>query len=77
MLKSQEILDPSSCLNRAKDDEIVFVLLGRDLAAPVAIKEWCAIRVKLGKNQWHDKQIEEALACAKAMEEKQNECNNS
>lgn len=33
MRKRDELNDPESCLNRARDDEQTFVLLGRDAAA--------------------------------------------
>ena len=32
MIKSSELADSSSCLNRAAPDEYLFVLLGRDVA---------------------------------------------
>jgi hypothetical protein len=68
MIKRQELADPSSCMSRAKDDEMTFVLLGRDIAAPVAIRAWVAERIRLGKNAAGDGQIVEALECAAAME---------
>ena len=55
-------------MSRARPDEMTFVLLGRDSAAPVAIRAWVAERILLGKNRPDDHQILEALACAKAME---------
>lgn len=69
MIKSKELADPNSCMSRARDDEMTFVLLGRDKAAPAAIRAWVAERVRLGKNDVHDPQIREALTCATAMEE--------
>lgn len=68
MLKKHEVMDPKSCLNKAHLDEMVFVLLGRDAAAPAAIRTWCMERVRIGKNQAGDDQIMDALACAEAME---------
>ena len=68
MMKRNELSSPQSCLNRAKDGEILFVLLARDVAAPSAIREWVASRLRLGKNNLPDPQIQEALACARAME---------
>jgi hypothetical protein len=44
MLRKEELSDPNSCLNRAKDNEMVFVLLERDPAAPVAIRAWIDAR---------------------------------
>lgn len=68
MRKRDELADPASCMSRAKDDEWTFVLLGRDKAAPVAIRAWAHERIKLGKNVASDTQIIEALECAKRME---------
>lgn len=63
-----ELKSADSCINKAKPDEWVFVLLGRDHSAPVAIRAWIADRIKSGKNQHHDPQIIEAEQCASAME---------
>lgn len=68
MLKRDELKNPKSCMSRARDDEMTFVLLGRDLAAPVAIRAWVEERIRLGKNQPDDPQIAEALTCADYME---------
>ena len=68
MRKRDELARPHSCINRAKDDEMTFVLLGRDAAAPDAIREWCRLRVHSGKNGPSDSQIVEALECASIME---------
>lgn len=69
MRKRDELTNPASCMSRAKDDEMTFVLLGRDVAAPVAIRAWIAARIRLGKNAMDDAQIIEALACARVIEE--------
>lgn len=69
MLAYEEILDKSSCLNRALDNEMVFVLLGRDEAAPAAIRAWVKERIRLGKNTPADKQTTEALIAAYKMDE--------
>ncbi len=61
MRKRDELTDPKSCMSRAKYDELTFVLLGRDAAAPVAIAAWVAARIALGKNVESDPQIVEAL----------------
>lgn len=68
MLKSDVTENPDSCLNRAHDQEQLFVLLGRDPAAPVAIRAWIAERLRLGKNAPGDEQIREAFECATLME---------
>jgi hypothetical protein len=67
--KRDELADPASCLNKAREDELLFVLLGRDKAAPFAIRAWAAHRLRLGLNQRGDPQITEAWACADAMEQ--------
>jgi hypothetical protein len=62
MRKRDELTDPSSCLNRARADEYLFVLLGRDRAAPVAVRAWIEERIRSGKNARADAQIVEAEA---------------
>ncbi len=68
MRKRDELTNPAGCMFRARDDEMTFVLLGRDKAAPVAIRAWIAERIRLGKNQPGDAQIVEAEQCARTME---------
>lgn len=64
MRKREEVANPSSCLNRAREDEMIFVLLGRDVATPAAIRMWFHERLRLGKNRCGDAQMIEALQCA-------------
>jgi hypothetical protein len=47
---------------------MLFVLLSRDAAAPVAIRAWIAERVRLGKNVAGDAQLTEAEECVRIME---------
>lgn len=68
MKKKEELAEKHSCLNKAGEDEIIFVLLQRDKAAPGAIRAWCAERVRIGKNTWDDPQIKEALICSLKMQ---------
>jgi hypothetical protein len=68
MRKRDELTNPESCLNRARDQEMTFVLLGRDAAAPMAIRAWVAERIRLGKNRPDDAQVVEAEQCARTME---------
>ena len=60
MRKKDELSNPNSCMNRANNDEWTFVLLGRDLAATVAVQAWIDERIRLGKNHPKDEQILEA-----------------
>jgi len=72
MRKFDELNNPNSCMNKARDGELTFVLLGRDKAAPRAIRAWAAERLLLGKNtSTDDPQIREALECADQMEREQ------
>lgn len=72
MIKRRELSETGSCFNKARDDEILFVLLARDAAAPATVRAWCAERVRLGKNAWDDPQVKEALKCAEAMEQQRD-----
>ena len=60
-------------MSKAKDDEMVFVLLGRDAAAAETIRFWVRERVELGKNRMSDSQITEALECADHMDTWRND----
>jgi len=71
MRKRDELRQNTSCLNKARDNEMLFVLLGRDKAAPATIRFWCQDRIARGLNQANDYQIEEALKCARSMESDQ------
>lgn len=73
MIKRDEIENQSSCLNKARDGERLFVMLARDPAAPVAIRAWIAERLRLGKNTASDEQIREAFECASLMELERSE----
>jgi hypothetical protein len=67
MRKRDELTDPTSCMNRARDDEWTFVLLGRDVAAAAAVRAWIDERIRLGKNTPSDPQIQEAEAWIKTV----------
>lgn len=64
MKKRDELACQSSCLNKAADDELVFVLLERDVASAATVRFWVNERIRLGKNTPADPQIREALAWA-------------
>ena len=71
MRKDLEVAHPTSCWNKATDSELVFVLLGRDKAAPAAIEAWCQERIRIGKNVEGDPQIVDARRCAAEMVHRQ------
>jgi len=73
MRKKDEISKEHTCMQRAHPNEMVFVLLSRDAAAPVAIRAWVTERLRLGKNTETDPQIAEALACASVMESEERQ----
>jgi hypothetical protein len=60
--------NPLGCMAKAREDEMTFVLLGRDPAAPVAIRAWIIERIRIGKNSPGDAQLLEAELCARIME---------
>jgi hypothetical protein len=70
MFKRDELTLAESCFNKARMHEPIFVLLGRDEAAAIAIRAWVQARLHFNKNKEGDPQIVEALACAKRMETK-------
>lgn len=67
MTKAEAIADPNSCWNRALDDEPVFILLGRDIAATDAIYRWIFSRIERFKNVQGDAQLVEAYASIGSM----------
>ena len=68
MIKREELTNPNSCFGRAQMDEMLFVLLARDVAAPSTIRYWVQARIAHRKNTRDDAQIKEALWCAGYME---------
>lgn len=68
MLKIQERSIPTSCWNKAKDDEVVFVLKSTDKAMSTTIRFWIDKRVELGLNESGDDKIQEALITAQLVD---------
>lgn len=69
MRKQEELSNPNSCINQALPTELTFVLLGRDAAAPVAIRAWIGERLRTGKNAPDDQQIQNAAIMAQMMDD--------
>lgn len=61
MLKREEMSNPNSCLNRAVDDEPIFVLRAKDKASFWAVNMWIQSRMLLGMNQPNDEKIISAM----------------
>lgn len=59
----------SSCWSKAKADEPIFILLGRDKAAAQTIRFWALERQKRALNRADDEQLVEAYALAKSIDE--------
>ena len=70
MNKRQMLNDPQSCLNKAGDDEIIFVLREKDLTTAGAIRDWVKRRTTgvLPLNKMTDPKILEALSIAGEIE---------
>lgn len=68
VIKTFELADPLSCLNKSQPDEPIFVLCGRDRTASVAIRMWCELRILRNLNRVEDAQIVEAIHLARQME---------
>ena len=64
MIKRDEIADPNSCLNRAADDEPIFVLRAKDPLAAKLVEDWAARAVVAGL---HDDHSREAYRFAQGM----------
>jgi len=64
-IKGTEIADPNSCLNRADDDEPIFVLRAKDLLAAKLVEDWAARAVLEGCHE--DAKIQGAYRFAQAM----------
>lgn len=73
MKKRLELNVPTSCLNKAGDDETLFVLRGKDKAAAETIRAWVMERINRGMNAAYDGKIMEALECAQQMEKEAEE----
>lgn len=59
------------CYSHAASDEPMFILLARDISAPIIVLLWCLQRTKMivtGEKPLEDvERLEEALQCAKDM----------
>ncbi len=75
MRRTEELIRVDSCLNKAHDDEPIFVLRANDELAPAAVRRWAFeyfLSKDKGQNLLTDKQrakYEEALKLADEMEE--------
>lgn len=63
-IKRDEVADPNSCLNRAADDEPVFVLRAKDPLAAKLVEDWAARSLLAGM---HEDKPQSAFRYAQAM----------
>lgn len=71
--KREELSNPKSCLNRASDDEPLFVLRAHDKVAPHVVRAWANAYVfeKGGLGKMDERQVKkynEALEAANRLE---------
>ena len=67
MTKQENIENPDSCWNKADLDELLFVILERDPAAPATVRFWCDERIRQGLNHETDAKIQNAREIASKM----------
>lgn len=65
MLKKDELLSSTSCLNKAADDEPIFVLRAADPVAAATIKHWAT----MAQGHHEPQKIIEARRCANAFDD--------
>lgn len=63
-IRRDEIADPNSCLNRAADDEPIFVLRAKDPLAAKLVEDWAARAIVEGL---HEEKPQQAFRYAQAM----------
>lgn len=51
MIKRKELSDPNSCINRAEDDEPVFVLRAKDPIASQVVLYWCKLAYRIHEEE--------------------------
>lgn len=65
MKKLDEINTSTSCLNKAADDEPLFVLRAKDLLAPIVVAYWAELASRSGLHE--DEKTLEAIRLARDM----------
>lgn len=64
MIKQNELRDPGSCLNRADDDEPIFVIRAKDAVGAATVRLWATV----AKGIHEPEKIDYAHALARRME---------
>lgn len=73
MIKREELSNPNSCLNKAEDDEILFVFRDKDLTFADVVRYWIGKRIQYGLNKPGDAKLVEAEETAQRVQRKQQE----
>jgi hypothetical protein len=73
MRKCDEMMLPDSCLNKAAENELLFVLRDKDPCMAGTIRYWARMRMELGLNTSGDSKIKEAVTLAAEVERVQEE----
>lgn len=66
MTKREELSNPASCLNKAAEDEIIFVLRSTDKLSPRLVRAWAEAAAMYG---CAPEKVAEARLCADMMEQ--------
>ncbi len=75
-LKKDELTNPNSCLNKAADDEMIFVLRAHDMLSPFLVRQWARMFYMLNTvavNIGRDTRPELRLQAAKSIKDKHDE----
>jgi hypothetical protein len=67
MIKKEELTNPTSCINKAFDDEPIFVLRAKDPVAIQTIYYWMHQRICTGSEKYNDPKMKEAEQLAQLM----------
>jgi len=59
MIKERELALPTSCLNKAQDDEPIFVLRAKDLLAADVVRIWAMMAHRSSHEIWKIKEARE------------------
>jgi len=65
MKKNDEVLNPGSTLNKAGDDEMLFILRGQDVSSPKVVLYWMQENIHLAT--LNPEKYREAFECLMTM----------
>jgi hypothetical protein len=62
--KAEELANPHSCINKAKQNEPIFVLCGSDSLAPEVIRYWASLLANQSRTEASNAKLNRALGDA-------------